>query len=140
MSDLPRYTRTPKVDESETEALVKKARGSFDLEDEEEQAPSYPPRAGPSGSGLKNVTYEFDPVYPMEGDHQHVLGVLGRDKEVGPSIARYLHIIDYKVLRWVNIRKQSYLFDEHLKPFRRFQMTGSSFTPALENHHLLGVG
>jgi hypothetical protein len=88
MSDLPRYTRTPKLDESETEALVKKARGSFDLEDEGE-APSYPPRAGPSGSGLKNVTYEFDPVYPMEGDRQHVLGVLGRDKEVSRLVVTY---------------------------------------------------
>ena len=82
MSDLPRYTRTPNIDESETEALVKKGdRDSLDLVDEDE-VPSYPPRAGPSGTGLKNVTYEFAPRWPMEGDRQRVLGVLGRDKEV----------------------------------------------------------
>lgn len=90
MSDLPRYTRTPNADESETEALVKKGRDSFDVDIEDEaeaEAPSYPPRAGPSGTGLKNVTYEIQPQYPLNGTHQRVLGILGRDKDVsGVSI------------------------------------------------------
>lgn len=85
MSDLPRYTRTPNIDESETEALVKNDRNSFDIEAEAE-VPTYPPRAGPSGTGIRNVTYEINPRYPLKEDHQRVLGVFGRDKEVSPSL------------------------------------------------------
>ena len=83
MSDLPRYSRTPNVDESETEALVKKGRDSFEVDVEDEaEAPIFPPRAGPSGTGVKNVTYEIKPQYPLNETHQRVLGILGRDKDV----------------------------------------------------------
>lgn len=82
MSDLPRYSRTPNVDASETEALVKGGRSSFD-DIEQTAAPTYPPVAGSSSSGSRrNVTYEYEPEYPRKGNHTRVLGILGRDKDV----------------------------------------------------------
>lgn len=81
MTDLPKYTRVP--DESqEIEPLTKGARDSFDsqLETSRPRA-TYPPNAEASSSGSEqHVTYIYEPKW--SNDHQHVLGILGRDRRV----------------------------------------------------------
>lgn len=87
MSALPRYSKTPNLDESETEGLFKGDRTSLDNDDVVDGLTAYPPRPGGSStSGLHNVTYIFEPDYPVKGNRQRVLGVLGRDREVSPGV------------------------------------------------------
>lgn len=80
MSGLPKYTRMPNHETGETDSLVKGGKNSFD-----ESVPAYPPQAGPSASGGHNVTYTFFPRYPVKGKKRHVMGVLGRTKEVSST-------------------------------------------------------
>ena len=81
MSDIPKYTRVP--DESqEIEPLTKGARDSFESQPEGSQPrTTYPPNAEASSSGSdQHVTYVYVPKWSE--DHQHVLGILGRDRRV----------------------------------------------------------
>jgi hypothetical protein len=85
MSDLPKYSRIPGFEASETESLVK-GRGSLD------GTPAYPPRAEAqaSGAGPHNITYTFVPQWPVPGKRTNVLGVLGRDTDVSIQCPHYV--------------------------------------------------
>jgi hypothetical protein len=49
--------------------------------------PTYPPSA--SGSGARsNVQYIYEPEYPRTGERKTAVGVMGRNKLVGPRIRR----------------------------------------------------
>lgn len=79
MSDLPKYTRVP--DEVESEPLTK-ARDSFELQPEVTSSRAgYPPYTaeGSSSGSEHHVKYIYE---PRGSHHQHVLGVLGRDRQV----------------------------------------------------------
>lgn len=82
MSALPKYRKD--MDEEESAPLYK--NDQFVLEDTDEAVPSYPPRVGQCSAGpaseQNNVKYTFVPRWPIEGDVQNALGVLGRTKEV----------------------------------------------------------
>jgi hypothetical protein len=86
MSDLPQYSRVPNAETGERDSLIKAGRSSLD-----ESAPSYPPRAGASSATTySNVTYTFAPRYPVKGNTQNVLGVLGRDRDVSHFVSGLL--------------------------------------------------
>ncbi|WVW85728.1 hypothetical protein I302_107766 [Kwoniella bestiolae CBS 10118] len=75
---LPSYQKHSKSDE---ESLP-----LFDAEDQShnDELPAYPPRVGESsgtGTITHNVTYTFVPRWPIRGDQQDALGVLGETKE-----------------------------------------------------------
>jgi len=86
---LPQYQRLANHDE---EVFDSWRKSPVAKDGEDAQLPTYPPREGSgsgSGSGQSIVTFIFVPRYPVKGKKESVLGVMGRDKEVG-SVAPYL--------------------------------------------------
>lgn len=82
MSGLPKYTRMPDLESGEADSLVKGGRNSFD-----ETVPSYPPQGESSSTSVgHNVTYTFEPIYPVKGKKRHVMGRLGTTREVSLGI------------------------------------------------------
>ncbi|KAK8866010.1 hypothetical protein IAR55_001161 [Kwoniella newhampshirensis] len=75
MSLLPQYRKD--MTDSESVPLF------MDEHDEHDPSPAYPPRLGADGpsDGSHNVTYTFVPRWPVLGEQQDALGVLGRTKE-----------------------------------------------------------
>lgn len=75
MSGLPKYTRIP----GETDPLAKNNRLSIDSEHETNTT------VGAGTSSLlpsHNVTYIYDPSWPIKGTRQEVLGPLGSNSRV----------------------------------------------------------
>lgn len=84
MSLPPQYRR--QIEDEESAPLYKgDERFSLDLESSQ-----YPPRFGQSSTsndeGQNNVNYTFAPRWPMKGQEEHALGVLGRTKEVSRTL------------------------------------------------------
>lgn len=89
MSILPQYTREIQ-DVEETHPLFNK--GDLDLEavPSEPISSTYPPRLGEAsatgtGTGPRrpNVTYIWNPQFPVKGNREEVLGVFSASKDVG---------------------------------------------------------
>ncbi|WWD17793.1 hypothetical protein CI109_102235 [Kwoniella shandongensis] len=78
MSLLPQYQKNLPKSDSESVPLF-----SAEYEDNSDPSPAYPPRLGAEGTlgGVHNVTYTFVPRWPVVGEQQDALGVLGRTKE-----------------------------------------------------------
>lgn len=90
MSVLPSYRREIQDEES---APLYNDSNKFALNDDVEGA-VYPPRSGQSSSGERsNVKYTFVPRWPIKGETQNALGVLGRTKEVSCSIVKLSHLL-----------------------------------------------
>ena len=81
MSTLPEYQRLPMTEDEAPPAWSKGAR-SPSLDET-----SYPPRSmvGSSTQPGTNVTYTFEPRWPIKGDPEDAVGVMGRDKNVSQS-------------------------------------------------------
>ena len=80
---LPQYQRVEDVEE--TVPLKMTARSSFDVPTPvDELTPAYPPSlvTETSTSMLPKITYTFRPRYPILGNDQHAVGVMGRNSEV----------------------------------------------------------
>lgn len=77
MSILPQYQRISAIDDDAPPPWSKTSRPSFD-------DVTYPPRPGPSSSftGIMNVTYTWEPRWPIKGTAEDVIGAMGRNKEV----------------------------------------------------------
>ena len=86
MSQPPQYRR--QIEDEESVPLYKgDERSSL------ESTPSYPPRLGQSSGeeGQINVKFSFVPRWPVVGEEQHALCVLGRNKEVSSARRAYEH-------------------------------------------------
>lgn len=84
MSDLPRYSRVLDEAALDTEPLTKGTRDSFDSHSQETPSAVYPPGndVGSSSSVSEHhVTYIYISASLVA---EHVLGVLGRDRQVRP--------------------------------------------------------
>ena len=96
MSPPPTYR--PASTDEDLERVPLKSRHSFD--EEADPAPSYPPvSAGPSRTNGQNMLYTFEPRYPIEGDSEDALGVLGADREVSqpcfsPTVFEQLRLVN----------------------------------------------
>jgi hypothetical protein len=84
MPSPPQYERLSPSD-LESQPL----KSGFHDDEEHEDLPTYPP-TGATGSGSgsgnggdkPNVKYTFVPRYPVKGEVQHAIGVIGGSKEV----------------------------------------------------------
>jgi hypothetical protein len=81
MSKLPEYRRN--ADEESAPLFKGQNRPSLDLD----AVPSYLPRMGVSSSrddtdDRNTVTYTFVPRWPVKGERQDVVGILGLSREV----------------------------------------------------------
>jgi hypothetical protein len=90
MSNLPKYQREATDLESAPFLHERDERSSLDVD--RRTVPVYPPSFGLDGAaegeeGRKNVTYTFVPRWPVEGEIQDAIGVIGRNRNVS-SISR----------------------------------------------------
>ena len=79
MSVPPQYQRIP-IDDVEAPPAWSKGNPPPSSDDE----PAYPPRPSvPTSSTepVKSVTYTFEPQWPMKGQSEDVIGIMGRDRE-----------------------------------------------------------
>jgi hypothetical protein len=100
MIPLPRYRPSGKDEEEEEDLLplYKTKTGDSDPVPNADSdqaghatttptpAATLPREMGAVVHGGSTVTYTFEPRYPVTGDRQDAIGVLGRTKEVGHSL------------------------------------------------------
>lgn len=94
---LPKYSKIPDIEGGETVPFVSdhQSQPRLDSHDTppapaasatpETAAPTYPPGPAasvPNADGTHNVTYTFEPKWPVEGKTRHAMGVLGKTKAV----------------------------------------------------------
>ena len=80
MSILPQYQRVPAT-QLDDDVVYDHHKSVID----DEPAPSYPPMPTSSSSGNhSNVVYTFIPRWPITGETQDALGMLGANKDVRP--------------------------------------------------------
>lgn len=89
MSDLPQYSYND-ADLESAPLVPADRKGQSGWSDSAVQATSNLNSSGPSGSGQPrhNVLYVFEPVYPVPGKREQVVGLLGRSKDECTAIAQ----------------------------------------------------
>lgn len=89
MSDLPQYSYND-ADLESAPLVPADRKGQSGWSDSAVQATSNLNSSGPSGSGQPrhNVLYVFEPVYPVPGKREQVVGLLGRSKDVSILLSR----------------------------------------------------
>lgn len=125
MSILPQYQKLGASDSDPFPIYPAKNRLSFE-DDDDEVAPAYPPRQGTAGGDTsRNVTYTFEPRWPVKGTKENVLGVMGSDKDVS-AFATAVLWASLGACYW-DIRVLAIMAATTLHPtIRIFLLTGSS--------------